>query len=337
MITLQVNGHTSQELALWSSGENELGGIPTMGHKKQHFVPRSYLGAWCDPKTPVDQEPYVWVFPKQSGPPRNRAPKNLFRETEMYTIKLASGHRDLRLEHGLAELESFFADIARDLLPNHIDISIENKMKLSAFTAAMQARTPKQRGHFQGLWQGVLENMEALEAEMQARTPQERKAIASATLKPSRSEPSIGIDEVRHLAATPIQRTLVPIIETQVPILATMNLAFFEVADPHAFITSDAPCVWFDPDAHKRPFPYNSPGLSWPTIEVTLPVSPRQLLMFNRGGLDGYYTVTAGLAHEFNRRTRGYAHEQFIARGKEAHPYWYQLGPVPPYDAKDAA
>ena len=35
-----------------------------MEHKKQHWVPESYLTAWCDPGTPADQEPYVWRFSK---------------------------------------------------------------------------------------------------------------------------------------------------------------------------------------------------------------------------------------------------------------------------------
>ena len=33
-------------------------------HKKQHFIPRSYLESWCDPKTPHGQNPYIWLFSK---------------------------------------------------------------------------------------------------------------------------------------------------------------------------------------------------------------------------------------------------------------------------------
>ena len=60
-------------------------------HKWQHWIPRAYLSAWCDPDTPEDQEPYVWSFPRDGGAGRRRAPKNMFAETDMYTIKLEDG------------------------------------------------------------------------------------------------------------------------------------------------------------------------------------------------------------------------------------------------------
>jgi len=88
-------------------------------HKGQHFVAESYLKAWCDPDCPSNHEPYVWRFDKDGTNPTKRAPKNLFKETDFYTIEKADGTRDLRLEHGLSELESKFAQIRRNnrLLP----------------------------------------------------------------------------------------------------------------------------------------------------------------------------------------------------------------------------
>src|SRR5713101_7856243 len=78
------------------------------GHKKQHFVPRGYLQAWCAPHTPPDQEPYVWRFDRDGSNPRRKAPDNIFVETELYTIEGPGGERDLVLEHGLASLENEF-------------------------------------------------------------------------------------------------------------------------------------------------------------------------------------------------------------------------------------
>ena len=37
-----------------------------MKNKKQHFVPRTYLKAWCDPNVPAKHEPYVWIFQRDS-------------------------------------------------------------------------------------------------------------------------------------------------------------------------------------------------------------------------------------------------------------------------------
>src|SRR5262245_37854393 len=80
-------------------------------HKRQHFVPQSYLKAWCDPTTPVGQEPYVWLFLKDGSEVRRKAPDNLFHETDLYTIRRDDGTRDLVLEHGLSQLESEFVSI----------------------------------------------------------------------------------------------------------------------------------------------------------------------------------------------------------------------------------
>jgi hypothetical protein len=56
-------------------------------HKRQHYVPKSYLQAWCDPNCPPGQTPYVWVFSKGGGRVRKKSPEKLFRETDMYTVR----------------------------------------------------------------------------------------------------------------------------------------------------------------------------------------------------------------------------------------------------------
>jgi hypothetical protein len=78
-------------------------------HKDQHWVPRSYLNAWCDPDCPVLYVPYVHVFRRDGAYVGRRAPKNLFTENNLYTIKGKDGARDLRLEHGLSTIEDEFA------------------------------------------------------------------------------------------------------------------------------------------------------------------------------------------------------------------------------------
>ena len=77
-------------------------------HKGQHSVPRSYLAAWEDPDTPPNHEPFVHVFTKDGSGHRTKAPANIFRETDMYTVKLPDGQRDLHFEHGLCQIEQGF-------------------------------------------------------------------------------------------------------------------------------------------------------------------------------------------------------------------------------------
>jgi hypothetical protein len=51
------------------------------------------------------------------------APENIFKETEMYAIKVPDGKRDLRIEHGLSELENPFIHI-RDAILEERDVSV---------------------------------------------------------------------------------------------------------------------------------------------------------------------------------------------------------------------
>ncbi len=80
-------------------------------YKKQHYLPACYLKAWRDPVVPENQTPFVWIFDKSGRSGRRKAPENIFRETDMYTIHMPDGSRDLRLEHGLNQLESMFSSI----------------------------------------------------------------------------------------------------------------------------------------------------------------------------------------------------------------------------------
>src|SRR5207248_4089084 len=58
------------------------------------------------------------------------------------------------------------------------------------------------------------------------------------------------------------------------PIMWKMPLGFLEAPNGSFFITSDNPCIWFDPEAYKRhPF-YRNPGLAMKDIEITMPISP---------------------------------------------------------------
>ena len=71
-------------------------------------------------------------------------------------------------------------------------------------------------------------------------------------------------------------------------------------------------------------------------MEVTLtPFLAPAALMLNHYGIEGYYTMTPGLAHELNKRTKGHADQHFAAQDKTPHLYWYQLEPSPPLNPDD--
>ena len=111
-----------------------------MEFHNQHWIPESYLSAWCDPQTPQNQTPYVWKYSKDGKVYQKKAPKNIFCESEMYTIQCADGSRDLKLEHALSDLENGFAKIKQNKLSSKLPLSAEEKILICYFVAAMHAK-----------------------------------------------------------------------------------------------------------------------------------------------------------------------------------------------------
>ena len=297
-------------------------------HKKQHWVPRAYLKAWCDPAVPTGQEPYVWRFAKDAQTVGRKAPQNIFYETDLYTIHLADGARDLTVEHGLSGLEDRFVGIRDNVLAKRQPIPPDDDLLLRAFLAAMQSRTPAHLEHWQGQYKSLLDQMDEMRQAMAAKTPEERERTA-AMMGPTTTGPSASYEDVKAVAEGPVGPMLVTMIESQLPILAQMNLAVLNTTDSLGFITSDQPCVWFDPQAYKRPPLYQAPGLAFPTIEVTLPVSPSQIILLSWHELTGYVDVPVKVVDDTNRRTRFSCHEHFVARHNQTRPIWFDPGRPP--------
>ncbi|MCP4426859.1 MAG: DUF4238 domain-containing protein, partial [Chloroflexi bacterium] len=87
-----------------------------MKHKRQHYVPSSYLRAWCDPDTPKGHTPYVWRFSKDGTQISKKAPKRIFYERDLYTVRGNDGQRDLHLEYNLSKVENEFYKLRKNKL-----------------------------------------------------------------------------------------------------------------------------------------------------------------------------------------------------------------------------
>jgi uncharacterized protein DUF4238 len=98
---------------------------------------------------------------------------------------------------------------------------------------------------------------------------------------------------VKRFADKPMQTMLAPMVEEGTLLLARPDFLVL-VSTGSAFITSDHPCVWFDPKGYKQSPLYQAPALIYESIEITLPVSPRQLILLNRRGLSGYVRSAGG-------------------------------------------
>lgn len=277
------------------------------------------------------------MFPQEGGEPRRRAPHNIFTETDMYTIKAADGERDLSIEHGLSQLEGWFAEIRRDFLEKIRRIPPDGRVKLAAFAAALKSRTPAYRDHNKQFWQHAYNVMQDMKEGMSKMTPEQRKDFAR--MSPPRSADSgrgMGEEEVKHLLENTTQ-VLMPIsIEVCTPIMSQMYFTVFCTNTQPGFITSDNPVVWFDPEAYKLPRMFRSPGLGTRTIEVSLPISPRQMLLIHHA-VEGdperepvvYIDAKDDVVHDLNRRTRAYSKQGFVVMQNYTNPIWFERGSPP--------
>jgi len=103
--------------------------------KKQHIIPRCYLQAWCDPNTPAGQLPFIWRISKDGSSKQKRSPKKSFTATDMYTIQLPNGDRNLVIEDTLAKVETdFVAVLAKVRKRRKLDAT--DRARLCIFSAA---------------------------------------------------------------------------------------------------------------------------------------------------------------------------------------------------------
>jgi hypothetical protein len=152
-------------------------------------------------------------------------------------------------------------------------------------------------------------------------TPEQRMAAVS--IRSDDDRPGMSLEDVKRLADEPIQHMLPSLVRTEVPFLMSMNLTIFCQNDDLGFITSDRPCVWVDPVAATRPFPYNQPVLASPTIEITMPLSPHHSALLCWPQMDAYVNLDAGDVDRVNRRTHVCCHEHFIARRNISKAEWF--------------
>ncbi len=197
---------------------------------------------------------------------------------------------------------------------------------LCAFIAAMHARTPARRDHLSAQWGKVLAMADQMKEWAKTATREQKRAAAS--LPSSNHQRSFTYDEVKALAERPLQTAMLPFIKAEAPLLTRLDCA---VVTSHSggFITSDKPCVWFDAEACKRPPMFQSPALMYESIEVTLPVSPRQVILLNRRGLSGYLPVPQRIVDELNRRTRFDCAEYFVNSTDATQRMWFDPGVEP--------
>lgn len=245
----------------------------------------------------------------------------------MYTVRTEDGQRDLTLETNLSWLEREFSKLRRCKLSKRLPLSSEERLHLCMFVAATHGRTKAHAAHWKSQWEKVLDLGSKMEQAFEAASEEQRAQMSAASrTPPGEARGAMTMDEVRGIVQQPVQSTLSATVMAEVPLLFETPFVVLEVSTVPGFITSDAPCVWFDPARRKLPPGSGAGGLMSPTIEITLPLSPKQMLMFtNRPWMQGQYLSVPGedLVNSLNKRTRLHAHEYFVSSREKARAAWF--------------
>jgi hypothetical protein len=297
-------------------------------NKKQHYVPKFYLKAWCDSGTP--QSAYIWMASKDGTSIERKSPSNIFHETDLYTIK-TGGNRDLTIEKSLAQIEGEFSDIRRNKLEKRLKLNVQDKIIICAFAAAMYSRTLASRERWKPFWDDVANQtadiMRKMTEWMENATPEQLESYIPAM--PSKDSSVVTYDEIKEIADEPVKSLFSTQFEILTPLFFKLDLAIIETATSPGFITSDDPCVWFDPQLTNYPR-LAGPALVSPTIEIHLPISPSQCIFLNRRGDKGYINLSkfdpiteSTIITEANWRTRTKSNQYFIVNKKIILVKWF--------------
>lgn len=299
-------------------------------HKAQHYVAQCYLKPWAE-KLGVHprEESAVWVHNKADRTSWRRSPTNLFTEQDMYTIQMPDGTRNLRLEHGFQTIEDQYTRVRNLTLRKRTMPEAEQKMWLLLFVTTAQFRTAANRDHWADQWSRLRTLGDELQQRIDRARPNELRRMGSA-LPPSSRQPGMSLDQVRALAEAPIQLMLPGVVRITLPVLSRMSMTILCTGDESPFVTSDTPCVWFDPEAYRLPPLYRGPGLAVRTVEVTLPLTPNAcLVLTHREDMPQFVDANQTIVDELNRRQIAHARSFIVSNVETLQDSWFEERPLP--------
>lgn len=275
--------------------------------KQQHYVPQCYLREWIDPTTPPGQEPYLWIFDRNGRNPRRKAPKNILRRNDLYTLKIAGTGKNYSIEQTLSQLEGEYASVFRTKITQRLPLSEYEHILLCAFAATMLQRTLRHRDTLEYFFDELISHTESLERQHNIAPTESRK--------------------LRTIRNNAHRINIVQLLPDLTKVLTQMSVAFL-CADRHSarFVTSDDPCNLFNPDLQWQRF--YGPGLGQKNVQLTLPLSPNIMMCMSWTNFRGYIAWDTKHVDEANRMVIGHCYRHFISHRRKTKRGWFRAYPI---------
>jgi len=287
-------------------------------HKNQHWIPQSYLKAWCDP---THRNKVIHIYKRDGTYDRWRPPSRIFSANDLYTIR-SNGERDLVTERLLNRIEDLFLKRLKRLVRGEA-LTPGHQAAISLYVATMRNRSPRARDHWQSFKDRVVAVGNEMEQAHRRATPEERARMQAASRVGMISRgPSITLDEARAAATEPFGVWLLRYIRTEAEVLEQLDLLILEAPQGIGFITSDNPVVWYDSNRPRDK--QGRVGLGYAGVEVTMPLSPRLCALFSHSGQSGRGGIGQRFVDEINARTIAFCDECFVANSSELVVDWIE-------------
>jgi len=286
---------------------------------KQHYLPRFYLRHFSDPRTPVGQKPYVWVYQRGTVAWRKRAPENLAFKSNMYSYTDAAGETVNDIEEWASVFEGRMAKIMRNRLAVRRRLSEEERIDVAVFVAHLFVRVPAMHKPIASLmkqlaerWLGIYSSNTDAFAALKTRYEEQTGETFPEDFGPQHLDPS-------KYRIKPSMTHAMGIALTQLDLCASFLLAmdwvFLTTRHSKPFITSDVPVCMVNP---SLPLGLYGPGFAQSDVEVSVPLSDRVALLARwRKDTPHYMKAPPELIGELNCRTIAHADEFIISSRQE--------------------
>ncbi|MDB5583353.1 MAG: hypothetical protein JWR80_8529 [Bradyrhizobium sp.] len=164
----------------------------------------------------------------------------------------------------------------------------------------------------------------AMEAAFYRASPAKRSRMALASRATvSKHKPGMTLEEARRAANEPFGTWMPVHTRMEWEVLRSMTITVLEAPLGVGFITSDSPVVWHDGRNHALP-DARPVGLAHPAIEVSMPITPRFCVLFDRSRRKGNLRLNEHGVAEINARTLRWCVSYFIGSSAELTVDWVE-------------
>jgi hypothetical protein len=287
--------------------------------KVQHWISRRYSRQWVTD----ENSRHVNVFSHNGVALGPKFSRGLFKRTDMYT-RFSSRRIARRVARkGLRECESRFGTALPKIERKEV-LSTDDAGAVLAFAVRdvrAYAQDSRARSSPMGNVLRVARDFDSWHDEARSRAARTVRQVTSEKRRNVVSR--LRFPKVEDLVRQPLQSMFLPrFMETFRKIgELKMSLSVFTAAAGQAFVTSDAPCIFYDERIRSERDLRAYPGMESPTFEIDFPLSPRLFLVLsNIDDADGYFDANADVVKEFNRRIVNGCHEYFVALQERPDP-----------------